>query len=77
MAITKRTKLFVKKSFSRGLNMVGGKFYAEIKGSRALWDVTEEVFNLYCKNPQCYLHRGKIEQVDLANIPAISLENVK
>lgn len=76
MSITKKTKLYVKKSFPPGSNMVSGKFYAQIGG--ALWDVTEEVFNLYCKgHPQCSLYRGKIGQVDLANIPAVSLENVK
>jgi hypothetical protein len=83
--ITKRTKLFVKKSLSKKGNFTG-RFYAQI--GEALWDVTQDVFELYCakgKNKtvdmQCHLHRGVITDVAVAiqecKIKAISLENVK
>jgi hypothetical protein len=84
MAITRRTKLYVKKSLSKNGNLTG-KFYAQT--GEALWDVTKDVFELYCAktkskavNMQCHLHRGAITDVAIAiqecKIKAISLANI-
>lgn len=84
MAITRRTKLYLKRLFPKNGNL-SGKFYAEIGDS--LWDVTQEVFELYCakaKNGsvdmQCFLHRGTITSVavaiDQCKIKVTHLDNV-
>ena len=74
MVITRATKLYVKKS--------SGKFYAEI--GDALWDVTQDVFELYIKGKriaeQCTMRHGAVVSIAIAiqecKIKAVSLENI-